>query len=322
MLPYAFSSVIRNIFITLSTEIPENQSVRRSTVYSTINNRSEVHNGIDLTTTPQNDDWLNNCNSFFKGKIVLTEKSIKIITEGLQKYKTDTTDTKDKIKNLITCIIVFCKDLFKQYNYDDKYYKEAEALIIEYFVTDPIYDYEKQRETYYERLRKSEDAIKDQLQKQNSIVIMKALSESQVFRQEGYVCVSTVIHVPRFIQQCDKSEKNEKICSTDCNNEKNIKPGCLLNSYAYILSIIEQIGFMLRYVILSKIKNIDILDYEIKKKIEKYEGRLGHALSQIHQQQTKGGKRKQKHTKKNKKTKSKKSKKNRKRTRKNKHIHI
>ena len=235
--------------------------------------------------------------------------------EKLQKIVVELTD----IVPLIGLIKEFCEVCLHEYNYPDQY-NLAATLVTEYFNTNPSFDYNEQRKLYYGRLEKAENLISSS----DNTKKITAFSESQIFRQEGYVCVSTVIHVPRYIQQC--KIKIDSICdTTNCNTDKETKPFCLLNNFAYKLSMIEQIGFMLRFAI-SNIINNNFTDTNIVNnnkyfddKIKKYKERWTDAKGKL-KPPTQGGKRKHRNTRKTRKTK--KSQKNQKRSRKNKRINI
>lgn len=300
MLPYAFASMIRNVFIAVAEHIPCYQG--RCT--EQINPSEKI--------VPVSDENKPRWTELFKQISDIDSVS------SFEELKNIVVELSD-IGDLITKIKEFCKVCLPEYNYPDQY-NLAVTLVTEYFNTNPSFDYNKQRNLYYGRLEKAEKLISSS----NNTEKITAFSESQIFRQEGYVCVSTVIHVPRYMQQCNS--KTDSICNTtDCNADKETKPFCLLNDYAYKLSMIEQIGFMLRFAI-SNIINNNFTDTNIENnntyfdgKITKYKERWTDAKGKL-KPPTQGGKRKHRNTRKTRKTK--KSQKNRKRSRKNKRINI
>jgi hypothetical protein len=300
MLPYAFASMIRNVFIAVAEHSPCYQGRCNEQI-----NPSEK---IVSVSDKNKQRWT----ELFKQ---ISDIDSGPSFEKLQKIVVELTD----IVILIGLIKEFCEvclpEEYKNYTAE---YETAATLVTEYFNTNHLFDYNEQRKLYYERLKKAEDLISGS----DNTKKITAFSESQIFRQEGYVCVSTVIHVPRYIQQC--KIKKDSICdTTNCDNDKETKPFCLLNDYAYKLSMIEQIGFMLRFAV-SNIINNNFPDTNIENnntyfnnKITKYKERWTDAKDKI---KVKGGKRKHRNTRKTRK--SKKSQKNRKRSRKNKRINI
>ena len=298
MLPYAFASMIRNVFIAVAEHSPCYQGSEQI-------NQSEKIVPVSETNKPRWTELFKQISDIDSGSSF----------EKLQKIVVELTD----IVPLIGLIKEFCEVCLHEYNYPDQY-NLAATLVTEYFNTNPSFDYNEQRKLYYGRLEKAENLISSS----DNTKKITAFSESQIFRQEGYVCVSTVIHVPRYIQQC--KIKIDSICdTTNCNTDKETKPFCLLNNFAYKLSMIEQIGFMLRFAI-SNIINNNFTDTNIVNnnkyfddKIKKYKERWTDAKGKL-KPPTQGGKRKHRNTRKTRKTK--KSQKNQKRSRKNKRINI
>jgi hypothetical protein len=171
----------------------------------------------------------------------------------------------------------------------------------------PVKVYNTRRETYYEKLEKVETLIKqgggDDGDKHINEII--AICEAQLWRQEGYVCIPTVMHIPRLMQKCSdpkrdgcidipsidylnkSSSKGRRasliqsfIASDACHeykssSEMNRFPLCLLGTYGYLLSLIEQVGYMVRFFL-----SHDRFD-ETDTKFKKYQTRLLDAVNMI-----------------------------------------
>jgi hypothetical protein len=105
------------------------------------------------------------------------------------------------------------------------------------------------RELYYKKLSKSEELqkkIKSNLQSSkidkfqiNNLLgqVMISLGEANLYREENYILPSTVIHVVR----CEQAKENGDSCIPII-----LKSACCsLSSFVYILSGIEQLGYLL-----------------------------------------------------------------------------
>ena len=143
------------------------------------------------------------------------------------------------------------------------------------------------RKLYYDALKEAEilrieylnSGTRDKNKRINLILsIAKALS----YRMEDYTSVSTVTHVVRIIQTNKdvtsgiKKRPNPFIkCENKIEYYKN--PFCMVGKCGFILSIIEQIGFMKRfYNAYCKDNNSKCLS-----KLVKYEFRVVHAVKEL-----------------------------------------
>jgi hypothetical protein len=109
--------------------------------------------------------------------------------------------------------------------------------------------YNSSREMYYQKLSESEklkknivDNLNEQIIDKNAInnlfsKIIISLSEANLYRNENYILPSTVIHVVR----CEQAKES----GTSCNPIILKSACCSLSSFIYILSAIEQLGYML-----------------------------------------------------------------------------
>lgn len=105
------------------------------------------------------------------------------------------------------------------------------------------------REVYYEKLAASElnSVMLDNIyktmplpkQSANSLIgdLIILLGQSNLLREENYVLTTSVIHVVR-IEQAGELEKNE------CPAITTLMAKCSLSPYVYILSAIEQLGYL------------------------------------------------------------------------------
>jgi len=145
-------------------------------------------------------------------------------------------------------------------------------------------DYEHARQKYYELVNDAEKSIKNIKDKimrnvtpsKNEILgTMMKISESLVFRAESYTCSPTVIHVVRILQaNKDHPSKYPTLSPGFCGINKK-KAVFSIGKVGYILSILEQIGNMIRYD--SKFCKNDQVTC-IKKK-EKYMVRYNSAIN-------------------------------------------
>jgi hypothetical protein len=170
---------------------------------------------------------------------------------------------------------------------DSKYvFETATELYKDYFITTKdskphTRTYDERRNKYYTQLQSVESKLKpnNDVNQITDIDFLKALCESQLYRQEGYICISTVLHIPRYAQACKGKGEDMEGCMTTCNDEtKALNPACLMNDCTYLLSMIEQLGFIFRFYIEAK---GDINDKHFQEKLQKYKPRWDDALKRI-----------------------------------------
>lgn len=141
------------------------------------------------------------------------------------------------------------------------------------------------RQLYYNALKEAETLRINYLNhnntKNNRIKLILAIAKSLSYRMEDYTCVATVTHVVRIIQSnidvtsTNKKRKNPFIYCYKKDHYKN--PFCMVGKGGFILSIIEQIGFIKRFF--NKYCNGD--NPKCLSKLVKYEFRLAHAIEEI-----------------------------------------
>jgi hypothetical protein len=124
---------------------------------------------------------------------------------------------------------------------------DAKLLAIDYMTT----PYNVSRDLYYSKVKLAEEMLaKDTfsfdrntiIAKSVRVALMKQNAESLVFRAESYVSPSTVMHIVRGIQAGEKLD-------TSCENltVKKSKTHCVLGTYGYMMSCMEQIGYLYRF---------------------------------------------------------------------------
>jgi hypothetical protein len=160
----------------------------------------------------------------------------------------------------------------------------AEAIIIaKEYMENP---YNKSRETYYTKVGEAEKILADNFavllsetstipDKQIRLNLMKAIAIALNYRAESYVSPSTVSHIVRVLQA------NEKLDSkSQCEEPKypKSKAQCVLGKVGYIMSIIEQAGYLMRFR-LTYCENNN--PEKCKKKVDKYLPRLYNGLTNL-----------------------------------------
>lgn len=110
-------------------------------------------------------------------------------------------------------------------------------------------------------------------------LMMVLIGDALTYRMESYICAPTVIHVVRILQASQtKLDKYKTLLPKHyCNGKiQHIDPFCSIGKYGYLLSILEQIGYIYR-------TNIQYCsgkraDKKCIKKMKKYKGRYYNAL--------------------------------------------
>lgn len=176
----------------------------------------------------------------------------------------------------------------KKYNVsiDEHAMNDAKQMVSAYINL----SYDKAREKYYELVRTAEAnvaSIREMIQMRNyqaltnTLILetMKAIAHALIFRAESYVCAPTVMHVVRLLQADPKREKYPVTYPTTCHALPEIRlknPQCEIGPYGYEMSILEQIGYILRFQMTycEEPRN----DVKCKKKLDKYKSRLEDAI--------------------------------------------
>lgn len=105
------------------------------------------------------------------------------------------------------------------------------------------------------------------------------IGESLICREEGYISPLTVMDVVYNGQK--NGNGNKEYESQFCENAAN-KPDihCLLGNFGYIISMMEQLGYLFRFYLIYSSQNREILlDNQIYSKITKYLTRFNQSLA-------------------------------------------
>ena len=181
-----------------------------------------------------------------------------------------------------------------------KYFKKSFSTLTEFFKM----DYDKQRYTYYTKVEYAENLKRDftknkniyNLSNDDTAELIYRIGVADTYRMESYCCIPTIIHVVRILQQqqqqktasADKYEtlfpKDKDSIKKYCENIKKTDylshfPVCTIGDVGYILSMLEQIGYMYRFHLTYCVGNKD--QQKCDKKIKKYRERYDDALQKM-----------------------------------------
>jgi hypothetical protein len=206
--------------------------------------------------------------------------------------------------------------------------EEAKDLIISYMSA----SYAEAREKYYDLVKIAEKSIEQvrqqyfktgevKLSNEEIVTIMINISKALVYRAESYTSPPTVMHVVRVLQSNSKNpEKYKSLEPTYCVTNKLTDAYCNIGPYGYIISLLEQIGYMYRFFLTYCVKesNDHYNEGKCKKKLEKYTSRFDNAVSLIKAEPllSQGGTRRRRRTRRKSTRKRRKSQKKRRRTKK------
>jgi hypothetical protein len=171
-------------------------------------------------------------------------------------------------------------DLFSNILINPSWVDEAKEQAIAYMTV--IYD--TSRKEYYNKVKTAETLLsppidldrKKTIEKPKRLELMVAIAEALVFRAESYVSPSTVMHVVRVIQAKEEPPKQK------CNSLTipKSKAQCALGKYGYIMSCLEQIGYLYRFH-KTYCEGSHFDESKCKKKKTKYLPRLLDGLNRI-----------------------------------------
>jgi hypothetical protein len=123
---------------------------------------------------------------------------------------------------------------------------DAKKLATEYMTT----YYNNSRNNYYEKVKYAETILSEitltrdtTIDKEKRLNLMVAIAEALVFRAESYVSPSTVMHVVRVIQAEEKCPPE----GCEALKIKKSKAQCVLGKFGYVMSCMEQIGYLYRF---------------------------------------------------------------------------
>jgi len=158
-------------------------------------------------------------------------------------------------------------------------FEESKKTISTFFTL----TYDQQRYEYYKKVDAAEKLKFSYKEKIYSLEpdqicnLMILIGDALTYRMESYTCAPTVIHVVRSMQA-----SSDKYINTipNCVENPKFKPLCVIGMYGYLLSILEQIGYMYRFHLTYCIQGMDHYDKtKCYKKQEKYKKRLEDATN-------------------------------------------
>jgi hypothetical protein len=119
--------------------------------------------------------------------------------------------------------------------------------------------YDDQRTKYYQAVNAAEalkmEKVTDietakRLSKEDVCSLILAIGTALAYRMESYTCAATITHVVRILQgspenkQKYATKKPEEICKL---NQEKVEPYCAIGKFGFILSILEQMGYIYRF---------------------------------------------------------------------------
>jgi len=144
-------------------------------------------------------------------------------------------------------------------------------------------NYDDQRREYYRRVQAAEaqkiksTSAETNLDIEQRVELMKLLGLALAYRQESYLLAPTIIHVVRVLQGEKNSYKYRTTVPTELCQDG---PFCTLGYWGYVLSAMEQIGFLARFKIYY-CEGDHRNETQCTKKLDKYLARFGDALFHI-----------------------------------------
>ena len=125
----------------------------------------------------------------------------------------------------------------------------AKILAINYMTN----TYDASRKDYYSKVIAAEAMLSQPtftfdrnniIEKSVRVALMKVIAEALVFRAESYVSPSTVMHIVRVLQAKEPPPPNN---NCEAIVLKKSKAQCALGTYGYMMSCMEQIGYLYRF---------------------------------------------------------------------------
>jgi hypothetical protein len=287
ILPYAFASVIRNIHLSYNNERINDESLNK-----------EIYNNIVNFVYTKYYQYDNELKSISKDTKYLFLNNI-LNNDNLINIHNKTIKDNDLFSYCFNTGLGIVKEYLSK-NYDDgrnKYYEYIKETEIQFNKLKNIFEqtYNKLNQSTDENSKKNwQQIVKTELEtnyKNLILEIIKSSANMDTFRKESYVCAPTVMHVVRVFQETAEKNKDIKypVNFPQClNNPSHILEGavCEIGKYGYILSIIEQIGFVLRFENDYCKKNTNQLYDDIcTNKIRKYMERYIDAINRMNEEE-------------------------------------
>jgi hypothetical protein len=126
------------------------------------------------------------------------------------------------------------------------------------------------------------------LTKDDIVAMLVAWEKASLYKMENYISSPSIIHIVRLLQaQKDNLDKYKTTTPAQyCANKiKPLEPYCIIGKYGYVISILEQIGYMIRfyntYCITSTANNSHYDKAKCDKKIIKYKNRVDDGINRL-----------------------------------------
>lgn len=162
----------------------------------------------------------------------------------------------------------------------DNWLKDASPIVLDYMSS----SYDDGRYKYYEHVDIAEKSKFTALQGGVNKLsvdqicdIMTKIGIALTYRMESYTCAPSVIHVVRILQASkEKAEKYKTLTpkSYCLGNIIHLDPYCSIGKYGYVLSCLEQMGYVNRFYYTYCEKTDETSVNKCKKKLDKYMGRF------------------------------------------------
>lgn len=304
LLPYAFASMIRNVHLSFdNTKIDDDKFNRL--IFEHIK-KFDYKQYNDYYDTNGNGEVGNGNYDF---------------NDVMNRIKIDS----DNFENSFNQGLIMVKKYLKS-SYDNgrnEYYQLINRAEGNFYQLKTLFN------TEYEKNKTDpnwQQIIKTELEKNKQLILdtIKSTAIMDIFRKESYVCAPTIMHVVRVIQATkNKSNIKYPVTYPQClvQNTPVLEGAvCEIGKYGYMLSIFEQIGYVLRFENEYCNTETSAVNDNCTKKIKKYMERYIDAVNRLDKitQTSSGGKRRRTCKKKSKKSSVKKSKTYRKNTKKDK----
>ena len=192
--------------------------------------------------------------------------------------------TLENIRDSLTGIVAV-NQLNTLFNMNDSF--EDEISYMNTFFNMP---YEQKINEYYKRVSDAEDTkashgeIIYHLNPEQITEMIVKIGLANTYRIESYCCIPTITHVVRILQQQSQSNLKyptlapssiEDMCSK--NHDITHIPICTIGSYGYMLSLLEQLGYLYRfYLTYCETNDENNCNNKMKKYSERYINALIH----------------------------------------------
>ena len=146
---------------------------------------------------------------------------------------------------------------------------------------------------YYRRINDAEQkqiailtSIGNDLSKllpEHIVEILLAWEKAAIYKMENYISSPTIIHIVRLLQ-AQKNNIHKYNTTTPlqyCYGKiKSLEPYCIIGKYGYVISILEQIGYIIRFYNRYCIGNHHNVK-KCKKKLDKYMDRVNDGIKRL-----------------------------------------